>query len=182
MSNKKNQIPTALLINNQLFYINAAESLMMQLPMGGKPADSKQAPPPEGTFPPPAERISEVGKCLGEMGVALWRAQQALEKDAEGEAVDRKMYRALEAMLEALKKAGVEIIDRTGTNLNNGHYRDIMVVATEPSADVQQEIIVETLKPAVQWRHGFPHVGPETVLVQASEVVTKSPLSTPPTA
>ena len=57
---------------------------------------------------------------------------------------------------------------------------DITVVATEPSADVQHEIIVETLKPAVHWRHGFPHVGPETVLVQASEVVTKSPLSSPP--
>jgi hypothetical protein len=116
------------------------------------------------------------------MGVALWRAQQALERDAEGEPVDRKMYRALEAMQAALQKAGLEIIDRTGTNLGNGHYRDIMVVATEPSADVQQEIITETLKPAVHWRHGFPHVGPETVLVQASEVVTKSPRSTPPSA
>jgi hypothetical protein len=182
MSNKKNQIPQALLIQNQTFLLNAADLLMLQLPMGGKPADTRHAPPPEGSFPPPAERITEVGRCFAEMGVALWRAQQALEKDAEGEAVDRKMYRALEAMGEALKKVGVEIVDRTGTNLNNGHYRDIMVVATEPSADVQQEIIVETLKPAVQWRHGFPHVGPETVLVQASEVVTKSPLSTPPNA
>lgn len=171
-----------LVIQNQAFLLSAAEMLMAQLPAGSRPADKAPATAPEGTFPPPTERITEVGKCFGEMGVALWRAQQALEKDAEGEAVDRKMYRALQAMAEALKKAGVEIVDRIGTNLNNGHYRDIMVVATEPSADVQQEIIVETLKPAVQWRHGFPHVGPETVLVQASEVVTKSPLSTPPSA
>ncbi len=182
MSKNKNQIPAILLINNPAFLLNAVESLAMQLPNAGKPAAARQAPAPEGAFPPPSGRITEVGKCLGEMGVALWRARQALEKDSEGEPVDRKMYRALEAMLAALNKVGVEIVDRTGTNLNNGHYRDIMVVATEPSADVQQEIIVETIKPAVQWRHGFPHVGPETVLVQASEVVTKSPLTTPPSA
>lgn len=167
-----------LVIQNQAFLLSAAEMLMAQLPLGGRSAD--QPPAPAGAFPPPTERITELGKCLGEMGVALWRAQLALEKDAEGEAVDRKMYRALEAMQVALTKAGVETVDRTGTNLGNGHYRDIAVVATEPSADVQQEIIIETLKPAVHWRHGFPHVGPETILVQASEVVTKSPLSSPP--
>ena len=172
--------PAMLVIQNQAFLLNAAEMLMAQLPAVGRAADQAQAPAPAGAFPPPTERITELGKCLGEMGVALWRAQQALEKDAEGEAVDRKMYRALEAMQAALTKAGVENIDRLGTNLSNGHYRDIAVVATEPSADVQQEIIVETIKPAVHWRHGFPHVGPETVLVQASEVVTKSPLTSPP--
>ena len=166
-----------LVIQNQAFLLNAAEMLMAQLPAGGRPTDRTLAPAPEGAFPPPTERITELGKCLGEIGVALWRAQQALEKDADGEAVDRKMYRALEAMQLAMTKAGVEIVERTGTNLSNGHYRDIVVVATEPSADVQHEIIVETLKPAVQWRHGFPHVGPENVLVQASEVVTKSPLA-----
>ncbi len=168
--------PAMLIIQNQAFLLSAAEMLMGQLPAGSRTTGEPSAPAPEGMFPPPTERITEPGRCLGEMGVGLWRAQQALEKDAEGEPVDRKMYRALEAMLAALNKAGVEIVERTGTNLSNGHYRDIVVVATEPSADVQQEIIVETLKPAVQWRHGFPHVGPENVLVQASEVVTKSPL------
>lgn len=182
MSKNKQEIPGALLINNQVFLINAAESLMLQHAAATQAAGAPQAAAPAGTFPPPAERISELGRSFGDMGVALWRAQQALERDAEGEPVDRKMYRALEAMQAALQKAGLEIIDRTGTNLGNGHYRDIMVIATEPSADVQQEIITETLKPAVHWRHGFPHVGPETVLVQASEVVTKSPLSPPPSA
>ena len=169
--------PAMLVIQNQAFLLNAAEMLIAQLPTGNLATEQPSIPATEGKFPPPTERITELGKCLGEMGVALWRAQQALEKDAAGEPVDRKMYRALEAMLAALTKAGVEIVERTGTNLSNGHYRDIVVVATEQSADVKQEIIVETLKPAVQWRHGFPHVGPENVLVQASEVVTKSPLS-----
>jgi hypothetical protein len=117
---------------------------------------------------------------MGEMGVALWRAQQALEKDESNEPVDRKMYRALEALQAAMNKAGVEIIDRIGTNLSLGHYRDIVVVATEQSADVQQEIITETIKPAVQWRHNFPGVTPETILIQPSEVVTKSPITQPP--
>lgn len=114
---------------------------------------------------------------MGEMGVALWRAQQALEKDESNEPVDRKMYRALEALQAAMSKAGVEIVDRIGTNLSLGHYRDIVVVATEQSADVQQEIITETIKPAVQWRHNFPGVAPEVILIQPSEVVTKSPLT-----
>lgn len=163
-------------MSNELFLLNAASLKLAQVE---KPAQGGGQAGAPGTFPPPTERILALAKVMGELGVGLWRARQSLEKDAEGEPVDRRMHRALEVMESALKQAGVEVIDRTGTNLSLGHYRDIVVVATEPSADVQSELIVETIKPAVQWRHGFPHVAPEVVLVQPSEVVTKSPLSTP---
>lgn len=176
MSTPQPPRPSILLVGNLPFLLNAADLNLRQ---------ARANPSPEGTaktetagiFPPPTERILGVAKVMGELGVGLWRAQQALEKGPDGEPVDRKMHRALEVIQGALTQAGVEIIDRTKTNLSLGHYRDIVVVATEPSADVQAEIIVETIKPAVQWRHGFPHVSPEVVLIQASEVVTKSPLA-----
>lgn len=168
--------PSIVLVNNLSFLLNAADLNMIQAAQDRLAQGPAHTGTP-GNFPPPTERILAVAKVMGELGVGLWRAQQALEKDADGEPIDRKMHRALEVIQAGLTQAGVEVIDRTGTNLSLGHYRDIVVVATEPSADVQAELIVETIKPAVQWRHGFPHVSPDVVLVQPSEVVTKSPLT-----
>jgi hypothetical protein len=173
MSKPPPERPVVLRVNTELFLLNAAEMKLMQTP----PERPPEGPARAAGFAPPTERILAVAKVMGELGVGLWRAQQALEKGPDGEPVDRKMHRALEVIQGALTQAGVEVIDRTGTNLSVGHYRDIVVVGTEPSADVQAELIIETIKPAVQWRHGFPHVTPEVVLVQASEVVTKSPLA-----
>jgi signal recognition particle subunit SEC65 len=79
-----------------------------------------------------------------------WRAKKKMLDVETGEPKDemRRVYRHVEAILDALTESGVEIMDPCGQAYDTG--LPVRVVSSEEREGLRREEIVETLKPAVR--------------------------------
>ena len=88
-----------------------------------------------------------------------WRAKVKMLDANTGEAKDemKRVYRHIEAISEALKDVGIEIIDPTGRAYDSGMA--LKVVAFEQTPGLSKEEIKETIKPSITWNGKLLQVG-----------------------
>jgi hypothetical protein len=95
-------------------------------------------------------------RLLGDLATNLWRLRQRL---LTGEPVEpvRRCLREVEAMWDRLGEEQIEIQDHTGTLYDPS--LSLRVAAFQPTVGLEQDRIVETLKPTVYWRQQRIQIG-----------------------
>lgn len=99
------------------------------------------------------DAITKLQKTIPGIATNAWRAQKKMINVETGEPKEelRRIYRHVEAILDALADAGVEIVDPCGQAYDTGMA--LKVVSAEEREGLRREEIIETLKPTVR-EHG----------------------------
>lgn len=92
-------------------------------------------------------------KIIAEAAVDFWKILQRIESLKEKMDVSpyQSLKRPVESALLRLQEAGVEIKERTGEFYDYG--MDELVLATEERAGSNRDVIAETIKPAIYYKH-----------------------------
>jgi hypothetical protein len=107
--------------------------------------------PPQTREPLPSETgTQDTDAALAAIATNAWRAKKKMLDLETGEPKDdmRRVYRHVEAILDALSESGVEIMDPCGQAYDTG--LPVRVVSSEEREGLRREEIVETLRPAVR--------------------------------
>jgi hypothetical protein len=114
---------------------------------------------------PAPGREHEHDALLAEVGTGLWRLRQRMV-DGGGQPLEpfRRVYRHLESTWDALAQAGVLIQDHTGDAFDAG--QSLKVIAFQPTAGLERETVIETIRPSV-YRQRRP--------LQMGEVIVGTP-------
>ena len=125
---------------------------------------------PQTVLPSPSEPpTGKQDAALATIATNAWRAKKKMLDVETGEPKEemRRVYRHVEAILDALTEIGVEILDPCGQAYDTG--LPVRVVSSEEREGLRREEIVETLRPAVR-RHGK--------ILQQCEIVLGVPIKT----
>ena len=117
------------------------DSLLGRLGAEGAPSPA----PAQSTGGPSAEMLAEVA-------TGLWRLRQRMVDPDSGRPLEemRRAFRHLESVWDALAAAGVEVQDHTGMAFHTGLALDVL--AFQPTAGVERERVIETIKPSVYFK------------------------------
>ena len=118
-------------------------------------------------FPQKMEAVpASFVKAFATIATNAWRAETKMVDPETGEAKEemKRVYRHIEAIIEALKQVGVETIDPEGRVYDSGMA--LKVVSFEPTSGLSNEEIKETIKPSVAWQGR---------LIQIGEVIVGTP-------
>jgi gentisate 1,2-dioxygenase len=141
-----------------------------------KTADTKAVPTqesalaPADTVLPDAEATTVdrafVEKMIATVGTGLWRMRQKLVNPDTNEPHEdmRPVYRNFESVWDSIRQAGAEIQDHTGNLYISG--TTLRVIAFQPTADIDRELVTETLKPTIYF---------EGRMIQMGEVIVAIP-------
>jgi hypothetical protein len=96
---------------------------------------------------------------LADLATGLWRLQRRFADGESGEVPEawRRAQRDVEMLLARLKEEHVEIQDHTGSSYEPS--QSLRVAAFQPTPGLEQDRIVETLKPTVYHREQRIQVG-----------------------
>ena len=105
-------------------------------------------------------------KTFASIATNVWRAKTKMVDSETGETKEemKRVYRHIEAIIEALKQVGVETIDPEGRVYDSGMA--LKVVSFESTPGLSNEEIKETIKPSVAWQGR---------LIQIGEVIVGTP-------
>lgn len=94
-----------------------------------------------------------------QIAINAWRAKIKMVDSNTGEAKEamQLIYRHIEAIFEALKGIGVEIIDHTGKTYDSGMA--LKVISFEQTPELSKEEIKETIKPSILWQGRLIEIG-----------------------
>jgi hypothetical protein len=136
---------------------------------GGSPQAASSAASPRSSTP---EDDARLGSFFAELGTSLWRARQNMVDPATKEplAEMRRPYRHLDRAWDALATQQVEVHDLTGRRFDSGMA--LKVIAFQPTPDVTEETIMETIKPTVYFRNRQVQMG--EVIVATPETASTS--------
>lgn len=122
----------------------------------------------KGRTPPPIKSDwgLEILRLLAEVTTGVWRSRQRMLTPGSQEPREemRRAFRPLQATLDSLQQAGIEIVDRINQKYVTGLVE--RVIATEPTPGLVSEMIIETIKPSIYY-HGQ--------LLQQGEVIVGVP-------
>lgn len=99
-------------------------------------------------------------KALAVIATNAWRAERRIIDPETREPKEgmQMIARDINAIRDALEKqAGIEIRDPVGQNYDPGMA--LNVVASEPMAGINKDIIKETIKPTIIWQGRFLQIG-----------------------
>lgn len=100
---------------------------------------------------------------------SIWRLEKTLgglQPSAAGSDM-RWIHRHAEGIKDAIQAAGFDIRDHTREVIPSGGAYFLKVVAYEPTPDIEQEIVIETIKPTIYFR---------SKIVQTGEVIVGTPI------
>lgn len=105
-------------------------------------------------------------KAFAIIATNTWRAKNKMLDSDTGEAKNdmKSVFRHIEAIYESLTQLGIETIDPIGRVYDSGMA--LKVLSFEPTPDLLNEEIKETIKPSVAWRNH---------LIQIGEVIVGTP-------
>ena len=105
-------------------------------------------------------------KTFATIATNVWRAETKMVDSESGETKEemKRVYRHIEAIIEALKQIGVETIDPVGRVYDSGMA--LKVVSFEQTSGLSNEEIKETIKPSVVCQGR---------LIQIGEVIVGTP-------
>ncbi|NQT77650.1 MAG: hypothetical protein HQ565_08045 [Bacteroidetes bacterium] len=86
---------------------------------------------------------------LAEVSVGAWRLKKKMIDVETGQPFDEmnRTYRHLESILLTLEKEGIEIQDHDGQQFDAG--LSLKVLAYQPTPNIDQEYVLETIKPSI---------------------------------
>jgi hypothetical protein len=117
---------------------------------------------------PPVIHIDgvQLQRMLADIATNAWKAQVRLKQwpADESSAERRRLERNVDAIVLSLYEFGVRVKDHTGESYDYGQA--IKVVAAQPQAGIEREVVIETIRPSVLWGEH---------LVQRGEVVIATP-------
>lgn len=117
--------------------------------------------------PPHTLRLD--ARAVAELGTHAWKARRRLEKISGAELPGdlARLQRHLDGILDSLSSLGLQIKDHTGEQFDYG--QSLTVVASQPRANITQEIVAETIRPTI-YLQGHR--------IQQGEVVIYTPIGT----
>ncbi len=114
--------------------------------------------------PAPSHAVSEDEgkklKALANIAINTWRAERRILNSETREPKEgmQLIHRDINAIREVLEKQlGLEIKDPIGQTYDSGMA--LNVVASEPMAGINKDIIKETIKPTILWNGQFLQIG-----------------------
>ncbi len=112
-----------------------------------------QAPPAPATLdaqPQGSQGISI--KEFAYIATQAWKARTKMLDPTSGEAREdmKRVIRHIDAILSTIRDIGFEIKDHTGEGFDYG--QPLRLVATQPTAGLAKDTVLETLKPTIYWR------------------------------
>jgi len=112
-------------------------------------------------------------KGVAEAATNTWRAKIRMLDPVSGEVREemRRVYRHVEAALEALTDLGIQLKDHTGEPFDYGSA--LKVITTQPTPGIERESVIETIRPTIYWKQQMIQIG-EVV------IATPAPHSLPP--
>ena len=120
----------------------------------------------DGTPQPDAAAEKKQIRFLAEVGTGLWRLRQKMLQPGTDRPLEemRRAYRHLESVWDVLAEAGVEIQDHTDALFDPG--MSLRVIAFQPTAGIERERVLETIKPTIYFQKRT---------IQMGEVIVATP-------
>jgi len=108
----------------------------------------------------------DVLRMIANVGTGLWRMRQKMVNSDTNEPFEemRRVYRHFESVWDSIVQVGTEIQDHTGNLYGSG--TTLRVIAFQPTADIEREVVTETLKPTIYFKGR---------LIQMGEVIVATP-------
>jgi hypothetical protein len=96
---------------------------------------------------------------LAAVATRLWRMRQKMLAPGTAQPAEpmRGVWRDLESVWDQLTQAGLEVLDHTGEPFDSG--LSLKVLAFQPTAGLEREVILETLKPTVYFNKQRIQIG-----------------------
>lgn len=96
----------------------------------------------------PAEWV-DPGRLLAEVATQLWRMRRLMVEPGTDlpQDVMRRPFRHLDALQDTLGASGLRAVDHTGQRYDPG--MSLTIIACEERPDLEQERVIETLRPTV---------------------------------
>ena len=118
----------------------------------------------------PEEVVTELANCLWYLKTRYFRRQWRDEETADPDARTRHALGRLDRAIRALDKAGIRLVDPTGTRYPAGGEAMMTPLQFEPTAEVSADTVSETARPLVFKGNS---------LIQRGEVFVAVPLRHP---
>jgi len=108
----------------------------------------------------------DVIRMIANVGTDLWRMRQKMVNPETNEPFVemRRVFRHFESVWDSIVQAGTEIQDHTNDLYGSG--TTLRVISFQPTADIEREVVTETLKPTIYFRGR---------LIQMGEVIVATP-------
>jgi len=106
-------------------------------------------------------------KDVLDIATQAWRAHGKMIDPVSGEVREemKRVVRHIEAILTSIAAIGFELKDHTGDRFDYG--LPLRVVGTQPTAGLERDTVVETLKPTIYWKRR---------IIQSGEVIVGTPV------
>jgi hypothetical protein len=107
-------------------------------------------------------------RLLADLATGLWRLRRRLLDPATGEPLDKtnRPLRDVDALCDRLREEQVEIQDHTGALYDP--TLSLRVAAFQPTPGLDQDRVLETLKPTLYWRQQRIQIGEVIVGIPAA--------------
>lgn len=123
-----------------------------------------------------SRKEEELLNLVVDVGTVMWRLQRRLTVGGEVPEETRRMSRDLESAWDALRQAGVEIKDHTGEKYDGGMA--LHVIAFQPTAELSQEQVIETIKPTIYHKEKLIRMGEVIVGMPGEDTAPQGPEQT----
>jgi len=123
-----------------------------------------------------SRKEEELLNLVVDVGTVMWRLQRRLTMGSEVPEETRRISRDLESAWDALRQGDVEIKDHTGEKYDGGMA--LHVIAFQPIAGLQQEQVIETIKPTIYHKDKLIRMGEVIVGVPGEDTVPETPEAT----
>jgi hypothetical protein len=111
-----------------------------------------------------------IGNLLADLATGLWRLRRRMLDPSTGEPLDemRRALRDVDALCDRLREERIEIQDHTGALYDP--TLSLRVAAFQPTPGLEQDRVLETLKPTVYWRQQRIQTGEVIVGIPAAPI------------
>jgi hypothetical protein len=125
---------------------------------------SRKTPPTVESVP-----LNDLAGLFSSSGTNLWRLRKKMLDPGTGQPLEamRRVYRHLESMWDAFGDSGIKIQDHDGEAVPEGGIYALKVIAFQPTAGLQRQQVIETIKPTIYYKER---------MIQRGEVIVGTPV------
>jgi len=120
--------------------------------------------------PPAVEPVAlkDLMVLFSSSGTNLWRLRKKMLDPGTGQPLEtmRRVYRHVESMWDAFGESGIKIQDHDGEAVPEGGIYALNVIAFQPTAGLERQQVIETIKPTIYYKER---------MIQRGEVIVGTP-------
>lgn len=112
-----------------------------------------------GSAPSAGTDDKELFCFLSKLGTGLWRIRKSIipEGGSEPAEENRRVFRHLESVWDALSDQGVEIRDHTGEKIMGGEA--LKIISFQPTPGLVRDQVIETIRPTIYYKEKMIQIG-----------------------